>query len=96
MEVWATQRPISRPKRFPPGEGDALRNVKIPGIGLMGWPHYFFRADPKAVLDKLDANVMHTQLSTATKLLTLMDRLGAEQLRGSVPINDADLFGDAA
>lgn len=77
---------------YPPGEGGALRNAKIPGIGLMGWPQYFFRADPKGVIDKLDPNIMHAEVSLVTKMLTLMDRLTPEQLRGDAPIAEKDLF----
>jgi hypothetical protein len=78
---------------FPGGEGGSLRNANIPGIGLMGWPQYFFRADPKGVIDKLDPNIMHAEVSMATKLLTLMDRLTPEQMNGKAPITDNDLFG---
>ena len=65
----------------------------IPGIGLMGWPHYFFRADPKGVIDKLDPNILHAQVSLVTKLLVLMGRLTPAQLKGKSPITDKDLFG---
>jgi hypothetical protein len=81
---------------FPPGEGGALRNAKIPGVGLMGWPHYFFRADPKGVIDKLDPHIMHAQISMATKLLTLMDRLTPTQMQGAASISSTDLFGSTA
>ena len=77
---------------FPGGEGGALRAAGIPGIGLMGWPHYFFRADPKGVIDKLSPDVMHNQVSITTKLLALTDRLSPEQLKGAAPISDADIF----
>jgi hypothetical protein len=77
---------------FPGGEGGVLRAADIPGIGMMGWPHYFFRADPKGVIDKLDPQIMHAQVSLTTKLLTMMDRLTPEQLRGKAPIADTELF----
>lgn len=76
-----------------PGEGGGLRNRGIPGIGLMGSPHYFFRADPKGVLDKLDPRIMHNQVGIVTKLLTLMDRLTPGQLKGTEPITLKDLHG---
>jgi hypothetical protein len=76
-----------------PGEGGALRNRKIPGVGLMGSPQYFFRADPKGVLEKLNPNVMHNQITLVTKLLALMDRLTPGQLKGTEPITDKDIFG---
>jgi hypothetical protein len=76
-----------------PGEGGALRNLGLPGIGLMGTPQYFFRADPKGVIDKLDPRIMKNQVDFATKMMILMDRLSIEQLNGSAPIFDADLFG---
>ena len=78
---------------FAPGEGGALRSRGIPGIGLMGAPSYFFRADPKGVLEKLSPDVMHTQVSIFTKLMTLMDRLPPAKLRGEQPLTDEDLFG---
>ena len=77
---------------FPGGEGGSLRGAGIPGVGLMGWPHYFFRADPKGVLHMLDPNIMHAQVSMATKLLTLMDRLTPAQLQGKAPISEADMM----
>jgi hypothetical protein len=49
-----------------PGEGGSVRSLDIPGIGLMGQPAYFFRADPKGVIDKLNPNVMHNQVAFAT------------------------------
>ncbi len=76
-----------------PGEGGSLRSLGLPGIGLMGQPQYFFRADPKGVIDKLNPNVMHNQVAFATKMLLLMDRLTPDQLHGKAPITDTDLFG---
>jgi len=75
-----------------PGEGGGLRTRGIPGIGLMGSPHYFFRCDPKGVIDKLSPEVMHNQIMMATRMLTMMDRLTPEQLRGAAPIADSDIF----
>jgi hypothetical protein len=76
-----------------PGEGGSPRNADIPGIGLMGGPTYFFRCDPKGVLDKLSPNVMYNEVAIATKMMLLMDRLTVDQLRGKAPITDTDLFG---
>lgn len=78
---------------FPGGEGGSLRARDIPGIGLMGWPHYFFRADPKGVLDKLSPEVMHSQVSIVTKLVVLMDRLTPAQMKGTSPITEKDISG---
>ena len=78
---------------FAPGEGGALRAANLPGIGLMGVPYYFFRADPNGVLAKLNPKVMYNQVSIAARLMVLMDRLSPAQLRGDQPIGDADLFG---
>lgn len=78
---------------FAPGEGGALRARGIPGVGLMGAPSFFFRADPKGVLDKLSPEVMHNQVSIFTKMMALMDRLPPAKLKGEAPISDADLFG---
>ena len=78
---------------FAPGEGGAPRAAGIPGIGLMGAPQYFFRADPKGVIDKLNPRVMRNQVDIATKMMVLMDRLSVDQLYGRAPISDADLFG---
>ncbi len=74
-----------------PGEGGQLRQMGIPGIGLMGVPHYFFRTDPKGVIDKLSQDVMHNQVEIATRLLAMMDRLTPEQMQGKAPISDAEL-----
>jgi hypothetical protein len=74
-----------------PGEGGALRNLGLAGIGLMGTPQYFFRADPKGVIDKLDPRIMKNQMDFATKMMLLMDRLSVDQLNGSAPISDTDL-----
>jgi hypothetical protein len=76
-----------------PGEGGSVRSLGIPGIGLMGQPTYFFRADPKGVIDKLNPNVMHNQVAFAAKMSILMDRLTPDQMRGKAPITDSDLFG---
>jgi hypothetical protein len=78
---------------FAPGEGGAPRAAGIPGIGLMGAPQYFFRADPKGVLDKLSPRVMKNQVDIATKMMVLLDRLSVDQLNGRAPISDSDLFG---
>jgi hypothetical protein len=58
-----------------PGEGESLRSLGLPGMGLMGQPAYFFRADPKGVIDKLSPAVMHNQVAFAAKMTLLMDRL---------------------
>ena len=63
----------------------------VPGIGLMGSPHYFFRADPKGVIDKLSPQVMHNQVEIATRLLAMMDRLTPDQMKGLSPISAAEL-----
>jgi len=78
---------------YAPGEGGGLRRAEIPGLGLMGSPEYFFRTDPKGVLKYLSADVMHNQVSIMTKLLVLMERLSPEQLRGTAPISEQNLFG---
>jgi hypothetical protein len=78
---------------FAPGEGGVLRARGIPGVGLMGAPSFFFRADPKGVLEKLDPRVMHNQVSIFTKMVTLMDRLTPAQLKGEAPITEGDLYG---
>jgi hypothetical protein len=78
---------------YSPGEGGGLRRANIPGLGLMGSPEYFFRADPGGVLKYLNADVMHNQVSIMTKLLVLMERLSPEQLKGTAPISEQDLFG---
>ncbi len=78
---------------FAPGEGGSLRARGIPGIGLMGAPSFFFRADPKGVLEKLNPEVMHNQISIFTKMMALMDRLTPAQLLGAAPISDRDVFG---
>jgi hypothetical protein len=74
-----------------PGEGGQLRSMGIPGIGLMGSPHYFFRCDPKGVIDKLNPNVFHNQVIIATRLLAMMDRLSPAQMKGEAPISAAEL-----
>lgn len=78
---------------YAPGEGGAPRAAGIPGIGLMGSPGYFFRADPKGVIDKLNPEVMYNQVAIASKMIVLMDRLSVAQLKGEAPITDKDLFG---
>ena len=78
---------------FAPGEGGAPRAAGIPGLGLMGAPQYFFRADPMGVIKKLDQRVMANQVDIATKMMVLMDRLSVDQLYGRAAISDADLFG---
>ena len=78
---------------FAPGEGGAPRSAGIPGIGLMGAPQYFFRADPKGVIDKLNPRVMKNQVDIAAKMMVLLDRLSVDQLNGKAPISDVDLFG---
>ena len=76
-----------------PGEGGSVRSLGLPGIGLMGQPAYFFRADPNGVIDKLNPAVMHNQVAFAAKMSILMDRLTPDQLHGKAPITDSDLFG---
>jgi hypothetical protein len=67
--------------------------VRIPGIGLMGSPTFFFRADPKGVADKLSADVMYFETAVAAKLMVLMNRLSVEQMNGKAPIAESDIFG---
>ena len=81
------------PTAIGPGEGGGLRAAGIPGIGLMGVPQYFFTADPKGVISKMDARVMYNAVSIAAKMVVLMDRLSVDQLNGRAPITERDLFG---
>jgi hypothetical protein len=74
------------------GEGAAMRAKGIPGVDLMGAPQYFFRCDPKGVIDKMSPQVMRNAVQIATKMAVLMDRLSVDQLYGRAPIADADLF----
>ncbi len=76
-----------------PGEGGGLRSLNIPGIGLMGSPSFFFRVDPKGVIDKLSPDVMHLEASIAAKLMVLFNRLSIDQMNGRAPIGDQDIFG---
>jgi hypothetical protein len=78
---------------YSPGEGGGLRRDGIPGFGLMGSPEYFFRTDPEGVLKYLSVDVMSNQVSIMTKMLVLMERLSPEQLKGTSPITDRDIFG---
>ncbi|WP_372784271.1 hypothetical protein [Phenylobacterium sp.] len=78
---------------LPTGEGGAPRAAGIPGFGLMGWPNYFFRADPRGVIDKFDPRIMKNEVNIATKLMILFDRLTPDQLHGRAPVTEADLFG---
>ena len=50
-------------------------------------------SDPKGVIDKLNPRLMKNQVDIATKMVVLMDRLTAAQLKGTAPISEADLFG---
>jgi hypothetical protein len=75
-----------------PGEGGGLRGRGIPGIGLMGSPTFFFRADPRGVADKLSANVMYFETAVAAKLMVLMNRLSVDQMNGKAPIAESDIF----
>lgn len=78
---------------FAPGEGGALRAAGIPGLGLMGCPGYFFRADPKGVLDKLSPDVMRAQTEIVAKLLAVIDRLTPDQLAGTASLDDRTIWG---
>jgi len=78
---------------YPGGEGGSLRAAKIPSISIHGFPFYFFRADPKGVIDKLDPRLMKNQVDILTKLMVLFDRLTPHQLQGRAPVREADLFG---
>jgi hypothetical protein len=78
---------------YAPGEGGGPRRANIPGLGLMGSPEYFFRCDPEGVLKYLNVDVMHNQVSMMAKMLVLMERLSPEQLKGTAPISEQDLFG---
>jgi len=77
------------------GEGGSLRAAGIPGVDLMGNPQYFFRCDPKGVIDKMSPDVMLNAVQIATKMAVLMDRLSVDQLYGRAPITDDDLFSAA-
>ena len=82
----------SRGERIGAGEGGGLRSRNIPGIGLMGSPSFFFRVDPKGVIDKLNPNVVHFEASVAAKLMVLFNQLTVDQMYGRTPIADSDIF----
>lgn len=75
----------------PPGEGGYPRAAGIPGVGLLAIPAYFFRADPKGVIDKISVPMLQNQIEISARLLTLMDRLSPAQLLGGSDIVEEEI-----
>jgi hypothetical protein len=65
------------------GEGSALSRAGIPTIGYIPQPNYLLAGPANGCIEKLSADLMHSQVEVFAKVIHRMDRLSAAQLKGA-------------
>jgi hypothetical protein len=64
------------------GEGSALSAAGVPTIGYIPLPNYLLSGPPNGHIDKLSADLMHSQIEVFAKVIHTMDGMTAAQLKG--------------
>jgi len=65
------------------GEGGSLSRAGIPTIGYIPQPNYLLAGPADGCIEKLSADLMHSQIQVFTKLLHGIEAMTAAQLRGA-------------
>jgi hypothetical protein len=63
------------------GEGSALSRAGIPTIGYIPMPDYLLAGPPDGCIDKLNPELMHSQIEVFAKVIHKMDSMSAAQLK---------------
>lgn len=63
------------------GEGSSLSRAGIPTIGYIPQPNYLLAGPADGCIDKLSADLMHSQIGVFAKLVHRIDALSAEELK---------------
>jgi hypothetical protein len=65
------------------GEGSSLSRAGVPTIGYIPQPNYLLAGPANGCLEKLSAELMHSQIQVFAKLIHKVDAMPAAQLRGA-------------
>jgi len=65
------------------GEGSSLSRAGVPTIGYIPQPNYLLAGSPDGCLDKLSAELMHSQIQVFAKLIHRIDATATPQLKGA-------------
>jgi hypothetical protein len=63
------------------GEGSALSRAGVPTIGYIPQPNYLLAGPADGCIEKLDADLMHSQIQVFAKLIHKINALSASQLK---------------
>jgi hypothetical protein len=63
------------------GEGNALSRAGVPTIGYIPQPNYLLAGPADGCIDKLNADLMHSQIQVFAKLIHRINALSAGQLK---------------
>jgi hypothetical protein len=80
---------VKNGKRSP--ETSAPIEAGIPSMGLIPLPAYLLEASPTGSIEKLSPQLLHTQVTILTKLMVTLDKLTAEEIRGTVRVDSSQL-----
>jgi hypothetical protein len=65
------------------GEGSALSRAGVPTIGYIPQPNYLLAGPADGCIDKLNADLMHSQIQVFAKLIHKINTLSAAQLKAT-------------
>jgi hypothetical protein len=65
------------------GEGGGLSRLGIPTIGYIPQPNYLLAGPANGCIEKLSAELMHSQIEVFAKVLHRVDGLSAAELKGA-------------
>jgi hypothetical protein len=65
------------------GEGSSLSRAGIPTIGYIPQPNYLLAGPADGCIEKLDPELLHSQIQVFAKLLHIIETMTAKQLKGA-------------
>ena len=65
------------------GEGSSLSRAGVPTIGYIPQPNYLLAGPANGCIEKLSAELMHSQIQVFARLIQKIDAMPAAQLKGS-------------
>ena len=63
------------------GEGGALNRAGVPTIGYIPLPEYLCAAPANGCIDKMNPDLMHSQIEVFAKVLHKLDRMTAAEIK---------------
>jgi hypothetical protein len=65
------------------GEGSPLSRAGVPTIGYIPMPSYLLAGPPNGCIEKLNSQLMHSQIEVFARVIHRLDRMSAADLKGA-------------